>query len=217
MPGKYCVLVNLQKRKILVYGTNDIAVDLVNAITFSKKYRVAGFVSDSPRKSLSKLAGFSVVSKDNIEEELKKRSINFVVIANKAESQNIDRKFLVTLDQLGVSTAFAPTMDKAFDYEVQLRSVDPEDLLQRPRLEQLKILGSKNLVGKTVLVTGAGGSIGGELVRQILKLEPTTLIIADNSEFALYSLEQEICNLTNNYCANVELKFELISVTDKRG
>ena len=113
-----------------------------------------------------------------------------VVIDEEALNKDINRKLLNLLDTLKLSIKIAPSMDKAFDYEVQLKSVKPEDLLQRASVQVDYDILRNDIENKVILVTGAGGSIGSEISRQLLGYAPKKLILLDTSEYALYLLSK---------------------------
>ena len=204
---------NRSRDNILVYGTSDIAIDLVNAMAFGRKYNVIAFVSDKPQSSGS-LAGLPVISLNKVKEIARDHACKLVVLASHSLSQTRQTEVLLQLDKLGLSVSYAPTMDRAFDYEVQLKAVKPEEVLGRASEIQFDASLSAELNTKTVLVTGAGGSIGSEICRQILRYQPEKMVILELSEFALYNLEQEISELLAKTGWNIQIDYNLGSVTD---
>ena len=154
----------IRRDNILVYGTSDIAIDLVNAMAFGKKYNVLGFVSDKP-ESIGSLAGLPVIGLSDVELYASVHKCKLVVLASQSLNSSRQTDVLLRLDKLGLSVSYAPTMDRAFDYEVQLKAVKPEDVLGRVSEVQFDESVQAELHKKTVLVTGAGGSIGSEICR----------------------------------------------------
>ncbi|MDA8740329.1 polysaccharide biosynthesis protein [Rhodobacteraceae bacterium] len=106
-------------------------------------------------------------------------------------------------------------MDRAFDYEVQLRAVKPEEVLGRASEPQIDAYVQTELHEKTVLVTGAGGSIGSEICRQILRYKPKKLVVFELNELALYTIEQEISEFMANAEYKTQVDYHLGSVTDE--
>lgn len=202
------------KKNILVYGVSDIAIDLVNAMTFSKKYKIVAFISDVPQK-IHNLAGLPVIQLAEVEHYKKNRNCQLVVLATPGERTSEHSQTLHKFDELGLSVSYAPTMDRAFDYEVQLKAVRAEDVLGRPTssIEFDQSLHHQ-ISGRTILVTGAGGSIGSELCRQLLRYQPEKLVFLEINEFALYSLEQELEDLKVQNNLSVEMLYVLGSVLD---
>ena len=202
------------RENILVYGTSDIAIDLVNAMAFGKKYSAVGFVSDKPQ-SIGSLAGLPVISLSEVEDFALAHACNLVVLASHSLTSARETELLQKLDKLRLSVSYAPTMDRAFDYEVKLKAVKPEEVLGRVSEIQFDASVQAELNKKTVLVTGAGGSIGSEICRQILRYQPDKLVILEVSEFALYTLEQEISELSGKAGFKTQVVYNLGSVTDE--
>ena len=205
---------NKSRENILVYGTSDIVIDLVNAMTFGKKYNVVGFVSDKPQ-SIGSLAGLPVISLSEVEEFARARACNLFVIASHSLPPARQTEVLLKLDKIGLSVSYAPTIDRAFDYEVQLKAVKPEEVLGRANEIRFDHAVKAELENKTILVTGAGGSIGSEICRQILRYQPEKLVILELNEFALYSLEQEISDLLAKTGLKTQIDYFLGSVTEE--
>ena len=204
---------NKSRENILVYGTSDIAIDLVNAMAFGKKYSVVGFVSDKPQ-SIGSLAGLPVISLSEVEKFARANACNLVVLASNSLTPAHQTEVLLKLDKLGLSVSYAPTMDRAFDYEVQLKAIKPEEVLGRKSEIRFDDAVQAELENKTILVTGAGGSIGSEICRQILRYQPEKLVILELSELALYTLEQEISDLLAKTGLKTQIDYNLGSVID---
>lgn len=202
------------QENVLVYGTSDIAIDFANAIAFGKKYKVIGFISETSQK-FGSLAGFPVVLFENLESYARLHNCRLVVIAEQTVNLEHRAKILRELDKLNLSVSYAPTIDRAFDYEVQLKAVTPEEVLGCVHEITFDGALSSQISGKTILVTGGGGSIGSEICRQILRYNPETLIVLDSNEFAIYNLGQELSESFNTSISNAQVIFRLGSVTDK--
>ena len=205
--------VNRSRENILVYGTSDIAIDLVNAMAFGRKYSVVGFVPDKPQ-SKGSLAGLPVIPLNEVEEFARIHGCNLVVLASNSSYTGQQSEVLLKLDKLSLSVSYAPTMDRAFDYEVHLKAVKPEEVLGRKREIQFDDAVQSEVNRKTILVTGAGGSIGSEICRQILRYQREKLVILELSEFALYTLEQEISELMAKTGLKTQVEYNLGSVID---
>ena len=149
-----------------------------------------------------------------VEEFARAHACKLVVLANNSLTPAHQTEVLLKLDKLGLSVSYAPTMDRAFDYEVQLKAVKPEEVLGRKSEIQLDDAVQAELENQTILVTGAGGSIGSEICRQILRYQPEKLVVIELSEFALYSLEQEISNLLAKTGLKTQIDYVLGSVND---
>lgn len=202
------------REDILVYGTSDVAIDLVNAMAFGKKFNAIGFISDKPGRA-GVLAGLPVIPFSDLEDFAGANACKLVVIAKEATTSAYENEVLMKLDKLGFSVSYAPTIDRAFDYEVQLKAVQPESILGRTSEIQFDSSVQEELNDKTVLVTGGGGSIGSEICRQVLRYEPKNLIVLESNEFALYRLEQELSDLLLEDELTTLIKYNLGSVTDE--
>lgn len=202
------------KDNVLVYGTSDIAIDLMNSLAFSNKYNVVGFISDA-NENAKVIAGLPVIHLVELERFAEANNCKLVILARDEEYFVNKSSIFPTIINLGLSVCFAPTMDKAFDYEVQLKAITPEDVLGRPRVDQIDAVVGNEIKGKTLLVTGAGGSIGSELCRQILRYEPGKLILLEVNELALYSLEQELSVFLRVRNHKTVVKYILTSITDE--
>lgn len=205
---------NRFRENILVYGTSDIAIDFVNAIAFGRRYNVVGFISDKPQ-SIGSLASLPVLPFVAVEEFARVHACQLVVLATESLTPARQTEVLLDLDKMGLSVSYAPTMDRAFDYEVQLKAVKPEEVLGRASEIQFDDSLQAELDKKTVLVTGAGGSIGSEICRQILRYQPEKLVILELNEFALYNLEQEILGFSAKEECKTQCYYYLGSVTDE--
>ena len=202
------------KENILVFGISDIAIDLMNAMAFGKKYNVVGFIADTPQK-VDSLAGLPVIKFVDIEAYAEEKDCKLVVLASESEQFSSQQNILQKLDKLGLSVGYAPTMDRAFDYEVRLKAVNPEDVLGRSGSIEFDESLQAEIHQKTILVTGAGGSIGSELCRQILSYHPKKLVVIELSEFNLYNLEQSLIALLSQQNLSTEIIYLLGSVTSE--
>ena len=205
---------NKSRENILVYGTSDIAIDFVNAIAFGRKYNVTGFISDNPH-SIGSLAGLPVIPLIEVKEFARDHACKLVVFASDLLTATRQTEILLKLDKLGLAVSYAPTMDRAFDYEVKLKAVRPEEVLGRQSEIHFDDTVQAEMNNKTILVTGAGGSIGSEICRQILRYQPEKLVVLELNEFALYTLEQEISELLAEAGLKTLVEYNLGSVTDE--
>lgn len=202
------------RTNVLVYGTTDVAIDLVNAMTFGKKYNAIAFISNTSQESGS-LAGLPIILMDSVQEYANTHDCKLVILAIEKPSAESQKDILLHLDKLGLSVSYAPTIDRAFDYEVQLKVVKPEDVLGRQKAAEFDGSIYEDLRKKTVLVTGGGGSIGSEICRQILRYQPEKLIALELNEFALYNLEQELSSYSYQYENSTTILYHLGSINDE--
>lgn len=184
-----------QGNPVLVLGAGEAALALVKDLARSSQWQVLGLLDDDVRLTGREVFGVKVRGVINDLEAIARRyAIQHVIVAMPAVHHLKRRQAIDLANQLGLEVLTVPALDDMISGKVsvsQIRKVDVEDLLGRDPV-QLDSSGLTHLIeGSSVLVTGAGGSIGSELCRQIVKFNPHTLLCLDISEYALYQLEQE--------------------------
>ena len=180
---------------VLVLGAGDAAIALVKDLQRSQEWRVIGLLDDDIDIQGREVMGVKVLGKvDQLASVAKAYDIKDVIVAKPADAHQARRRAIEMASQAGLNVLTVPSIEDLMSGHVKIskiRHVDIEDLLGRDAV-QLDNSGLRNLIErKTVLVSGAGGSIGSELCRQIVKFQPNNLVCLDISEFALYNLEQE--------------------------
>lgn len=181
--------------KALIYGAGNAGMQLASALSGSHELRVVGYLDDDTRLQGHVLNGLPVHAAEDLPELVATRGIRDVLLAIPSASRQRRNEILNRMLKAHVSVRTLPSVTDLAQGRVtisDLRELDIEDLLGRAPVPPNHILLAKNIRGKVVLVTGAGGSIGSELCRQIVKLEPATLLLVEQSEFALYALHQEL-------------------------
>jgi FlaA1/EpsC-like NDP-sugar epimerase len=179
---------------VAIYGAGDAGVKLAMALQGSGEYRAACFLDEKRQYVGRTLAGLQVVSGSSQHDAMKEFGITQVILAIPSacpqRRRNVIR--LVRKSNVEVKTL---TQLFAFNDDISIRSIRDiriEDLLGREQVPPQPHLIAKCVTGKNVLVTGGGGSIGSELSRQIMALSPACLHLLDHSEFALYTIQQEL-------------------------
>ena len=206
-----------QKIKIAIIGAGSVGVGLAEDLLSNKKaHYVARCFIDSDKSKVGRdIHGISVMSEDEATlEELKKHHIQEVVFA----VPNMDRGRKLELYDYYQQAGFRI---KVFDYppmdipgrKRQLREFNIEDLLMREQKEIINDKTREYYKGKTVLITGGGGSIGSELCRQLAKMEPKKLVILDIYENCAYDVQQ---GLQFSYKGSLDIKVEIASIRDKK-
>ena len=189
------------KKRVLVYGSGDAGVQLVGALSHSHEYNPIGFIDDSKELQGTNIWGLAVYSPDIVGELIEKLKIDEVLIAMPNVSRAKRFNIVNLLEPFSVQVRMLPSVSDLAGGKVgveDLREVNIDDLLGRNEVLANQELLCKNIKHKTVLVTGAGGSIGSELCRQIALLKPKVLILFEISEFALYKIEKELSLSKNN-------------------
>jgi FlaA1/EpsC-like NDP-sugar epimerase len=203
-------------RLVVIYGAGRAGELLAQSIRHQVGLQLVGFVDDDPRLAGQKLNGVLIYPPHEFEELMRLRSINEVLLAMPGASMARRKQVIESLQPFNVHVRSLPSMGHIIDGKVaftDLREVPVEDLLGRDPVQPNELLLGKTLLGKTVLVTGAGGSIGSELCRQIMRCSPARLVLLEQSEFALYSIQRELEHSAQT-SGGVELVSELASVVD---
>lgn len=181
---------------VIVLGAGEAAVALVKDLARSKQWRVVGLLEDGATMLGREILGVKVKGTISQVGEVSQRlGVEHVIVAMPSEYHQKRRQAIEVANRAGLEVLTVPAIDDLMNGKVsisQVRKVDVEDLLGRDAVK-LDNSGLQILIeSRAVLVSGAGGSIGSELCRQIVKYKPSTLVCLDISEFALYNLEQEL-------------------------
>lgn len=188
--GRYTEL-----KKAVIYGAGSAGLQLMQALQVSNQYRVLALLDDDKRKWKSKVLGITISSPAALKEMIEQQGIHIVLLAIPSASRERRRQVLDWLSQFPVEVRSMPSMADLAAGKAQLDSlqrIEIEDLLGREAVPPVDGLLSKNITGQAVMVTGAGGSIGSELCRQIIQQSPRLLVMFELSEFALYQIDQEL-------------------------
>ena len=185
-----------QGAPVLVIGTGDAAVTLVKELARSPDWRVTGLIAQDAKLTGSMLQEIRVVgSLDTIAANAQSLDATHAIIARPDATARERRHIVEACHKAGLKVLTVPSLDDLMSGKVQMsavRRVDLDDLLGRDAVVLDNAGLTALLAGQTVLITGAGGSIGAELVRQIARFGPARLVLLDNGEFPLYTIEQEL-------------------------
>jgi len=184
--------------RVLIYGGGAAGVQLVSALDHSSEYQIVGLVDDSKELQGRQIYGLIVYSMDAIDSVINKFKVDEVLIAIPSAPRNKRLAIIEKLEPYPVVVRTLPGVSELIQGKVSisdLREVNIKDLLGRDAVKPNKDLLGKNITNKVVLVTGAGGSIGSELCRQIVFLKPKALILYEMSELALYNIDKELSSL----------------------
>lgn len=184
-----------ERDKVLVYGAGSSGLALLEALQDSSRYQVAAFIDDDPRLTGGHILNKKVYSATEIEPLVNALEVAQVFLAMPSVSRQRRREIINNLTNLSVKIKELPSLQDIAEGKVTvstMRRVDILDVLDRQTVEPDQSLLVKNIEGKNVLVTGAGGSIGSELCRQIIKNKPKCLVLYELSEYALYAIHQDL-------------------------
>ncbi len=182
-------------KRVLIYGAGDAGTQLATVLKTDPLYFVAGFIDDDASLKGWNILGLNVYSPSQINSLINKKSVNEIILAIPSASQKKRQQILTELEPLNINVRSIPAFADLASGKLKasdIKDIDIDDLLGRDVIEPVSTLLPANIRGKVVMVTGAGGSIGSELCRQIIGLSPVKLILLDQSEFALYQIEQEL-------------------------
>jgi FlaA1/EpsC-like NDP-sugar epimerase len=189
------ILKRASRPKVLIYGAGTTGRQLAAAMANSHEMQVAGFLDDDDRLHGHVLNGQPIYNPADLDNLAATLNISDVLLAMPSLSRKRRNEILSQIRVARVAVRNLPSVTDLAQGKVSisdLRELDIDDLLGREPVTPNHILLVKNIVGKVVLVTGAGGSIGSELCRQILAVNPAKLLLIEHGEFALYAIHQEL-------------------------
>lgn len=205
---------NLTER-LIIYGAGVTGIQLARALREDCAYRLIAFVDDNP--DLQKqvvIQGLKVYSPRNLPKLFQQKPFDTVLLAMPSINRVRKREIIERLQSFPVQVKTIPTLAEILSGKLpinEIRNIDVAELLGREEVKPNQDLLQINVKGKSVLVTGAGGSIGSELCRQIAQLEPKCLVMYELSEFSLYNIDTELAD-TYPDCMRIAY---LGSVTDE--
>ena len=204
--------------RVLIYGAGEAGRQLMGALSHSYEMQVVGFLDDDPKLQGSILGGKRIYSPERLMDLVPSLEASEVLLAIPSASRFRRNEIIKLMRDAKVGIQTLPSMSDLASGKIStqdLRSLDIDDLLGRELVLPDSDLLTKNSLSKTVMVTGAGGSIGGELCRQIMEQAPKTLLLVEQSEYALYQIHHEIsARLENHGGLNVQIVPLLASVTN---
>jgi FlaA1/EpsC-like NDP-sugar epimerase len=186
------------RRNILIYGANSAGISLAESVRRDSHFRLVAFVDDDPALRGQIIAGNQIHPPKALADLVRDNNVAevFLALPNATRSQRLSAIERVNKLNVQVKTVPAPEEIVSGRFTVSdVRPIDVNDLLRRDPVEPLSDLIREVVDGQTILVTGAGGSTGSEICRQIIRVRPAKLVLLDHSEFALYSIEQQLLEL----------------------
>ncbi|MGR5246766.1 polysaccharide biosynthesis protein [Vibrio sp. PNB23_22_6] len=187
-----------QCKNVVIYGAGSGGRQLAMALRNSGEYRVRAFIDGDPTLCNTMILGLPVIAIDDIMPVISKHDVSQVLLAVPSAKRSRRKTILDQLAQLPVEVLSVPDMSDIVSGKAkidELKDVAIEDLLGRDPVAPQQVLLEANIKDKVVMVTGAGGSIGSELCRQIVEQNPTAIILFELSEFGLYQIDRELNQL----------------------
>ena len=207
-----------QRTKVLIYGAGESGRQLLASLKMGFEYEPIAFVDDSPELWRRDIGGHKVSPPSDLSWLLTESGVEAVLLAIPSATRAQRKVILDRLEPYSVRVQTIPGMADILSGRAtlgQLTQVSVEDLLGRDPVPPREDLMDADICDKVVLVTGAGGSIGSELCRQIVRQRPECLVLVDSSEFALYRIDQQLQSLCREEKLNVEVVPLLGSVQDR--
>ncbi len=206
-------------KNVIIYGAGESGRQLLTALHHGDQYRVVAFVDDNLNMQHSVINGLQVARAEDLPQLIAEHNITQVLLAVPSASPERRREIIDSLVGLPVHVRTVPRINELVAGRAsvnQIQDVDLDDLLGREPVPPHPELIDRCITDKVVMVTGAGGSIGSELCRQILMSNPRELLLLDNSEYALYQIERELNEMMRERNVQVEMVVLLGSVQDQR-
>lgn len=185
--------INKERKNVLIYGAGTAGVQLATLLSYGNKHIPHAFIDDSPTLQDREVEGHRVYSSEHIQDLIDKHHIDEILMAIPSASRVRRKRILSELEPFRVHVRSLPSLEEIVNCEVRIddiREVDVMDLLGRDPVPADQELLRAPIAGKVVMVTGAAGSIGSELCRQIANLSPRCLILFEQHEFSLYALSK---------------------------
>jgi FlaA1/EpsC-like NDP-sugar epimerase len=204
---------------VVIYGAGAAGQQLAVSLRHEPGYVLAGFVDDDAALTGRKIDGVPIVHASQLPALVARAGVGTVLLAMPGLGRRQRKAIIAAMCELGVRVQILPRMQEVMDGAVSvsdLRRIRIEDLLSRDLIPANELLLGRTVVGKVVMVSGAGGSIGSELCRQIAALRPRRLVLVEMSELALFQIERELREaMASGGIGAIELVAELANLTDR--
>nr|WP_144917752.1 nucleoside-diphosphate sugar epimerase/dehydratase [Moraxella osloensis] len=190
-----------KKENVLIYGVGHITKDLMHVLHQTHQFKIVGIIDVNDNFIGARVLGVKVYPKDNLESLITDLEVNHVFFVLPSHQRHIQERIVKQLENVPVKISEIPSLEEITSGRIKLSDIKPVDVLdvlQRNTVKPDTSLLAKNIKDKVVMVTGAGGSIGSELCRQILKQQPKALVLFELSEYALYAIHSELQKLAKN-------------------
>ena len=189
------------KKNVLIYGAGNAGRQLLTSLENNLEMKVVGFLDDNHQFHKQIVLGQTVYNPLKINKLIKKKNVDIILLALPLITRIKRNQVINSLSRYKVTVKTLPRIQDIVDGKISVSDIKDftiEDLLSREQVQPNLELLSQNIKSKVVMVTGAGGSIGSEISRQITKLKPKKLILLELNEFALYKVNEELKNIAQN-------------------
>jgi len=199
LSDQYRRVTNIQDlKKAYIYGAGETGRMLARVLHNNQIVQILGFIDDNPSLEGGILDGIKIYGSSKFRILIEQNKITDIYIAIPSALRDKKNEIINQLEDLNIAIKTVPSISNLSEAKLTTNDIlelEIEDVLGRNFVEPNLSLLKKNITGRDILVSGAGGSIGSELCRQIIALKPKTLVMLDHSEFALYKIEEELKNL----------------------
>ena len=209
------------KMNVLVYGAGDGGTMLLRTLSqdTNSKFKIKAFVDDDPKRAKSQINTIKVYSPEKAltPEFIEKYSIDVMIVAIPSLSEERKKEIIEKGLALNLVVKSIPSFDKWVDGKIstnQIQDIKIEDLLGRKPIQLSNQNVSREIMGKVVLVTGAAGSIGSEICRQVMHYSPAKLIMLDQAESPMYDFQYEMNNTPDFKLVRDKMAFVITNVKD---
>lgn len=199
---------NSAQRNLLIYGAGTAGVQTASALQISGQFRLVGFVDEDPSIVGRSINGIPIFASADIQLITQRNKVTDILLALPGASRERRNRIIQSLASLSVHVRSLPSLSDLTSGKVtvqDIKELDIEDLLGREPVQPDVDLLAQDLSGQVVLVSGAGGSIGSELTRQIVRQRPRQLLLLEHNEFGLYAIHQELEGICKSQKLGVEL------------
>jgi len=205
-------------RRVAIYGAGRAGQQLAMGLRHESQLKVVAFIDDDARLNEQLLDGIPVFVASKIENIIDDLGIQEILLAIPSATRTRRREIVESLSTHNVAVRTLPSVGHIVEGRVaisDLRDVQIEELLGRDPVPPNELLMSRNIAGRVVMVTGAGGSIGSELCRQIISCRPSRLVLVEQTEFALYQIDRELTEAVKRMGHPTKIVPELCDVADR--
>lgn len=183
-------------KNLFIYGSGDSGIQLFGALMEGRgKYNILGFIDDKVSRQNLQIHGYPIYSFEKSVDLLEQGLVDEVILAMPSASHARHRDIIENLEPYPVMVKTLPSLSELVEGKISvsdIKEISIDDLLGREPVPPNEVMLNANIKGKVVLVTGAGGSIGSELCRQVVRCQPDELILFEQNEFCLYRIEQAL-------------------------
>ena len=184
-----------KRKNVLVYGAGSAGIQLATALTYSQELNPIAFIDDEPTLTNHQIMGLKVYSSNNLGELVASMKIEEVLLAMPSASRERRNEIINNLESYPVLVRTVPGVSELAQGKLKINDlnvVSINDLLGRDPVPPNQNYLRADITNKVVMITGAGGSIGSELCRQIIQLQPKKIVLFEQNEFSLYTIDQEL-------------------------